>query len=63
MAKPEVKVRDAVVIMGYMFADLAEPHPTYGWPVGKEIRSSIVLEISPDQKTIETKNTIYKVVD
>lgn len=61
--KPTIKVKDHVLIMGRMYAELAQDDDIRGFRKGDVIHTSRVLSIPDDRKTIETKNTIYQVVD
>lgn len=61
--KPTIEVKDHVLILGRMYAELIKDDDIRGFRKGEVIHTSRVLSISDDGKTIETNNTIYRVVD
>lgn len=61
--KPVVKVSNALVLKGHLYATLTENDHVRDFVKGENIRTSLVVGVSEDGKTIETQNTIYQVVD
>lgn len=74
MSKPVVKIRNVEVVQAeeifgdvykgeaVAFGEIAE-RDHRGWPEGTPIRTSLIEKVYDEGDTIETMNTIYKVVE
>lgn len=63
MSKPIIEVSGPLYIHNIMFATLAQDVPDKGWKKGQDIRTSPIIARNPVNKSVETKHTIYVVVD
>lgn len=63
MSKPIIEVTGPLYVHDIMLATLAQDDPARGWKKGQDIRTSRIIAHHPEHNSVETKNTIYVVVD
>lgn len=63
MSKPIIEVTGPLYIHNIMLCTLAQDVPDKGWKKGQDIRTSPIIAHHPEHNSVETKNTIYVVVD
>ena len=62
MSKPIIEVTDPLYLHGIMYCTLAQDDPTRGWTKGQDIKTSRIIAHHPEHNSVETRNTIYVVV-